>query len=136
GPTVVYQVTDAAKRPLAGLGMRTKSPDNPHYPLQVRTTLDAAIQSATQQAMAEAGIRMGAAVVLDAETADILAMVSLPSFDPMHIGAKGTDERNHAITAYAPGSVFKTVTMAAALESGTAQPGTLFHCSGEYGRYG
>ncbi len=136
GPTEVYQVTDAAKRPLAGLGMRTKSPDNPHYPLQVRTTLDAAIQRATQQAMTDAGIRMGAAVVLDATDADILAMVSLPSFDPMRIGSKGTDERNRAITAYAPGSVFKTVTMAAALESGAAHSGTLFHCNGAYGRYG
>lgn len=136
GPTEVYQVTDAAKRPLAGLGMRTKSPENPHYPLQVRTTLDAAIQDAAQQAMADAGVRMGAAVVLDAASADVLAMVSLPSLDPMRIGAQGTDERNRAITAYAPGSVFKTVTMAAALESGTAHPGTLFHCSGTYGRYG
>lgn len=136
GPTEVYQLTDAAKRPLAGLGMRTKSPDNPHYPLQVRTTLDAAIQRAVQQAMTDADIRMGAAVVLDAANADILAMVSLPSFDPTHVGSKGMDERNHAITAYAPGSVFKAVTMAAALESGAAHPGTLFHCTGAYGRYG
>lgn len=136
GPTEVYQVTDAAKRPLEGLGMRAKPPDNPHYPLQVRTTLDAAIQRATLQAMVDAGVGRGAAVVLDAANADVLAMVSLPSFDPMHVGAKGTDERNRAITAYAPGSVFKTVTMAAALESGTAHPGTLFHCSGAYGRYG
>ena len=136
GKTVVYQVTDAAKRPLAGLGMRTRAPDNPHYPLQVATTLDAGIQREAEQAMIEAGVKAGAAVVLDAEDGDILAMVSLPQFDPNHIGAKGTDERNHAITAYAPGSVFKTVTLAAALESGIADPHTLFHCTGTYGRYG
>jgi len=135
GQTAVYQMTDAAKRPLAGLGMRIKSPGNSHYPLQIRTTLDAEIQRATEEAMAEVGVRSGAAVVLDAANADILAMVSLPQFDPYRISDEGA-ERNHAITAYAPGSVFKTVTLAAALESGTASLSSLFHCTGKYGRYG
>lgn len=136
GPTVVSLMTDSGRRPLGGLGLRTLAPANPHYPLQIRTTLDRDIQRAALEAMKGAGVREGAVVVLDAENADILAMVSLPGLDPERIGAPGTDERNRAITAYAPGSVFKAVTLAAALESGEADLDTEFHCRGDYGRYG
>ena len=136
GPTVVSRVTDGTKRPLEGLGLRTISPGNPHFPLMVRTTIDLDIQRAAHKALEEAGVREGAVVVLDAASADILAMVSYPPLDPYRIGAPGTDVRNRAITAYAPGSVFKTVTMAAALEAGIANPDTAFFCDGEYERYG
>ncbi|MBW5444984.1 penicillin-binding protein [Cohnella sp. CFH 77786] len=136
GPTVVSQFADAAGRPLSGLGLRTSGPGNPHYPLQVRTTLDLDIQREAEEALAAAGVRQGAAVVLDAADADILAMVSLPRMNPYAIGEPGTDERNHAITAFPPGSVFKAVTLAAALESGKADLGTKFRCDGAYGRYG
>jgi cell division protein FtsI/penicillin-binding protein 2 len=136
GPTVVHHVTDAARRPLEGLGLRMSSPGNPHFPLEVRTTLDLSVQNEVIQAMQSAGVRRGAAVVLDVANADILAMVSLPHFNPEQIGAPGTDERNRAITAYAPGSVFKIVTMAAALEAGEVSMDTRFHCTGTYGRYG
>ncbi|WP_276356365.1 peptidoglycan D,D-transpeptidase FtsI family protein [Cohnella caldifontis] len=136
GPTRVSQVTDAGRRPLNGLGLRTESPANPHYPLRVVTTLDLDIQREVLETLKAAGVKEGAAVVLDAANADVLAMASLPGFDPERIGAPGTDERNRAITAYAPGSVFKTVTLAAALESGTADLDTEFRCDGAYGRYG
>lgn len=136
GATVVSQITDAGRRPLAGLGLRTNAPSNPHFPLQVTTTLDLEIQRAAEEALSAAGVKEGAAVVLDARNADVLAMVSRPQMDPYRIGIPGTDERNHAITAFPPGSVFKAVTLAAALESGTADMDSEFHCNGTYGRYG
>ncbi len=136
GPTMFSQVTDAVRRPLDGLGLRASSPGNPHFPLQVYTTLDSDIQQEATAALRAAGVRQGAAVVLDAANADILAMASLPQLDPYHIGAPGTDERNRAITAYAPGSVFKMVTLAAAVEAGLADLDTEFECDGEYERYG
>jgi cell division protein FtsI/penicillin-binding protein 2 len=136
GPTRVGLVTDAARRPLDGLGLRTEAPNNPHYPLQVRTTLDLDIQREVLETMKAAGVREGAAVVLDAANADVLAMASFPRLNPERIGAPGTDERNRAIAAYAPGSVFKIVTLAAALESGTAELDSDFRCDGAYVRYG
>lgn len=136
GPTVVHYVTDAARRPLEGLGLRMSSPGNPHYPLEIRTTLDLDVQRQTALALQSAGVRRGAAVVLDVANADILAMISLPELKPGQIGAPDTDERNRAITAYAPGSVFKIVTMAAALEAGEATLETQFRCTGSYGKYG
>jgi cell division protein FtsI/penicillin-binding protein 2 len=134
--TLVKQVTDAARRPLEGLGLRLTVPDNPHFPLQVTTTLDLDIQSAAEKAMRKYGIRKGAVVVLDAANADILAMVSLPALDPYRIGAPDKDERNHALTVAPPGSVFKTVTLAAALESGVTDWKETFYCDGKYGKYG
>lgn len=136
GPTVVSRLTDAGRRPLHGLGLRVVGPGNPHYPLQVRTTLDAGIQQTVEEALEAAGVQEGAAVVLDAANADVLAMVSKPDYRPGKIGAPGTDERNHAITAYPPGSVFKAVTLAAALESGASGLRARFRCDGEYSRYG
>ncbi|TVY00467.1 peptidoglycan D,D-transpeptidase FtsI family protein [Cohnella terricola] len=135
-PTTVKQVTDAARRPLEGLGLRLTSSRNPHFPVHVTTTLDMDIQRIAENVMNRYGIGKGAVVVLDAANADILAMVSLPRLNPYRIGAKGTDERNHAVTAVPPGSVFKTVTLAAALESGVTDWKETFFCDGKYGKYG
>lgn len=136
GPTAVVQLTDAKRQPLNGLGLRMMLPNNPHYPLQVTTTIDFDIQLAVEQVLERQRIKRGAVVVLDADDADIAAMASLPKLDPYRIGAAGTDERNHAITAEPPGSVFKTVTLAAALESGVTTWDEVFYCDGEYERYG
>jgi len=135
-PTTVKQVTDAARRPLEGLGLRITSSRNPHFPVYVKTTLDIDIQRIAENVMSKYGIGKGAVVVLNAANADILAMVSLPRLNPYRIGAQDTDERNHAVTAVPPGSVFKTVTLAAALESGVTDWNETFFCDGKYGKYG
>ncbi|MGH7965121.1 MAG: penicillin-binding protein 2 [Candidatus Binatia bacterium] len=86
----------------------------------------------------------GAVVVLDVRTGDVLAMVSRPVFDP-NIFARGitTDEwrsltkdplhplTNRAIQGqYPPGSTFKVVMAAAALEKKAVTPATRFYCPG------
>ncbi|MFC5532007.1 peptidoglycan D,D-transpeptidase FtsI family protein [Cohnella yongneupensis] len=136
GPTAVIQVTDAKRQPLHGLGLRMMLPNNEHYPLQVTTTIDLDIQQAVDRVLEGNRIKKGAVVVLDAENADIAAMASLPRLNPYSIGELGTDERNHALHAEPPGSVFKTVTLAAAIESGIARWDDVFYCSGHYGKYG
>lgn len=135
-PTTVIQVTDATRKPLEGLGLRMSAPDNPHFPLQVTTTLDLDFQEITENTMDKYGVKKGAAVILDARNSDIMAMLSLPRLNPYHIGAEHTDEKNHALIAAPPGSIFKTVTLAAALESGVTAWDEEFHCDGHYGKYG
>ncbi|MDR2382185.1 MAG: serine hydrolase [Bifidobacteriaceae bacterium] len=99
----------------------------------VEVTIDPAVQQAAWDAL---GDQRGAAVALDAKTGEILALVSKPSFDPnalaVHqptavIQAYDALEKdpanplyNRAISGdlYAPGSTFKLVVAAAALESG------------------
>ncbi|MFK5633374.1 MULTISPECIES: peptidoglycan D,D-transpeptidase FtsI family protein [unclassified Ornithinimicrobium] len=99
-------------------------------------TIDPAVQAAAVEAL---GDRRGAAVALDPRTGAILAMVSRPSFDPNALSShqlSAVDEAyaelnadpaqplvNRAIAGdlYPPGSTYKLVVAAAALESGRFQ---------------
>ncbi|MGN7453283.1 peptidoglycan D,D-transpeptidase FtsI family protein [Paenibacillus pasadenensis] len=137
GPAYASYMTDAAGLPLKGLGLTVERPANPRYPLQVRTTLSLPLQVELQRYAGEAGLKKGAVVVLDVRNSDILAMVSKPD---MELPARGEaffdGAANRAVRAYAPGSIFKLVTEAAALEAGAAEPGEEFYCGGEYGHHG
>ncbi|MDF2724207.1 MAG: penicillin-binding protein [Paenibacillus sp.] len=136
GATTVSLFTDGLSRPLSGLDIRLIQPDNPYYPLRVNTTLDLGIQRQVERAMADAGIKTGSAVVLDVSNADVLAMASLPDYDPLHVVPEQGNWSNRALKAIAPGSVFKTIVAAAALEEGVVRKGETFHCDGELGKYG
>lgn len=68
--------------------------------------------------------RAGTVAVYNYKTGEILCMVSAPSYDPLHVPAdietndryKGTYLNRFLSSAFTPGSVYKTVTLAAALE--------------------
>ena len=70
--------------------------------------------------------RAGSAVVLDARTGEVLAMVNQPSFNPNDRGSLRSDRfRNRAVTdTFEPGSTMKPFTVAAALQSGEYFPST------------
>ncbi|MFH5182297.1 peptidoglycan D,D-transpeptidase FtsI family protein [Paenibacillus sp. TAB 01] len=136
GATTLSLFMDAAKHPLPGLDARTVLPSNAYYPLKVITTLDASVQSKVEQAMRKLQVKEGAVVVLDAANADVVAMASQPGFNPEHIDLAGGTWTNKALKATAPGSIFKTVTAAAALDEHVARPDETFQCDGELGKYG
>lgn len=101
----------------------------------IRLTLDSTVQQAAETAM---GDSPGALVALDPRTGDILALVSTPGFDPNI----AIDDQFEALTSredspllnratqglYTPGSTFKTVTLAAALEAGLVTPEEAASC--------
>lgn len=66
----------------------------------------------------------GSAVVIDAATGEVLAMVNSPSFNPNNrIGVKPQQMRNRAmVDVFEPGSTMKPLTMSAALASGKWRP--------------
>jgi cell division protein FtsI (penicillin-binding protein 3) len=68
--------------------------------------------------------RTGSALLIDAHTGDILAMVSQPGFNPNHRGWTdiGQTRNRAAADTFEPGSVIKPFTVAAALDSGTIRP--------------
>jgi len=70
----------------------------------------------------------GTVIVMDPWTGELLAVANVPDFDPAHFGASSSDAwRDRAVTdAYEPGSTFKLVTAAAALESGRFKPDARF----------
>jgi len=136
GATSISYFTDAGKRPLGGLDARIIEPDNPYYPLKLVTTLDADIQQRIEQLMDRMQIREGSAVVLDAQQADVIAMASRPNFNPGQIDPADSAWGNEALKATTPGSIFKTVVAAAALEEGVVAPDETFDCEGALGKYG
>lgn len=136
GSTRVYYAVDGKREPFPNVGTRVKGPEERFHPLQIRTTIDIALQQKLEALTEEMKVKEGAVVVLDAENGDVAAMVSRPFFDPNHIDLTGGSWGNRALKAVPPGSIFKTVIAAAALESGVTKPGEVFHCSGQYGKYG
>lgn len=93
----------------------------------VALTLDARIQRISENALRDAHIGRGAAVVLDVTNGDVLAMASVPDFDPNGLvpgipadifkqwNAEPTSPlANRALSAFPPGSTFKLVTAMAA----------------------
>lgn len=70
--------------------------------------------------------RSGSAVVLDAPTGEVLAMVNQPSYNPNNrAGRIGARYRNRAVTdVFEPGSAIKPFTIASALETGRFAPDT------------
>ena len=70
--------------------------------------------------------RSGSAVILDARTGEVLAMVNVPSYNPNNLrSSRRGSLRNRAVTdVYEAGSTIKPFTVAAALESGRIKPDT------------
>lgn len=97
-------------------------------------TLDAAVQHMVerelQRVVEERRARRGSAVFLDPETGAVLAMASFPAFDPNEFERYGASNwRNRTIMdAYEPGSTFKIVTAAAAIDSGLVHADDLLDC--------
>ncbi|MBA2725747.1 MAG: penicillin-binding protein 2 [Actinobacteria bacterium] len=95
-------------------------------------TIDKELQYFTELTLADAVERYraaaGTAIILRPQTGEILALANVPDFDPNHPGDSDADaQRNRAITdVYEPGSAFKIVTAAAALEEGVVTPQTSF----------
>lgn len=100
------------------------------------TTIDLSAQQALYDDMGE---NEGAAVAMNAQTGEVLALVSTPSYDPNDFAngmdnaqweALSNDTRNPMLSryqsAYCPGSTFKAITAAIGLESGTITADTVF----------
>jgi penicillin-binding protein 2 len=120
-----------------------KAPDN------ITTTLDRNLQLQVQKALL--GFT-GAAVVMEVNTGRVLAMASSPSYDPnafqtnnynsqYQLGDLVNDPTSPlwnraAQSSYPLGSVFKLVTMSAALESGLYTPNTIFDCTSQWTELG
>ena len=102
-------------------------------------TIDQYIQYVTEQALDEAFRKHKAesaiAVVMDPHTGEILALANRPTFDPNQLNQSDVaHRRNRAVTdIFEPGSVFKIVTVAAALNEGKVTVQDTFDCeSGQW----
>jgi len=96
--------------------------------LSIDTRLQYVVYQALQTAMTAHRARAAAAIVLDVETGEILALANLPAYDPNQPASRQGDAlRNRALTdAFEPGSVLKPFTAALALELGSIKRDTQF----------
>lgn len=145
---------DARGKVIQGLGCVIENSLKDTKRKDVVLTIDSRIQETVEKTLEKAGVRDGAVVVMDAGNGDILAMASRPeySLDNPYATAgldatAGRDSNaatpvtvseaayqsfvNHCLSMYQPGSVFKVVVAAAALEEGIVKPDTVFLCTGE-----
>jgi cell division protein FtsI/penicillin-binding protein 2 len=72
----------------------------------------------------------GMAVVMDPHTGEIYAMANVPQFNPNHYGAFSRQvwKNNIVASSYEPGSIFKPIIAAAALDKGLARPQDIYFC--------
>lgn len=116
----------------------------PHTPgfvaideLRLQLTLDSRLQRAARRAlsekMTEFKAKRGTVMVMDAVDGSLLALVCEPTYDPNQYFKYDLSRfKNWAVSdIYEPGSTFKPLTIAIALEAGTVQPDSVVYDSGQ-----
>ncbi|MBK9088890.1 MAG: transpeptidase family protein [Holophagales bacterium] len=139
-PARVTVLRDAAQRSYSiqrgapgGAGARTTDEVEG---ASLRLTLHAGLQHVAERELAkvreETNARAASAIVIDPRTGEILAMASAPTFDPNRWSDANAEARRcrPIADAYEPGSTFKVITAAAAIEAGTIGPEDIIDCGG------
>lgn len=97
-------------------------------------TIDEKIQYIAERELAAAVVRThamaGTVIIQNPNTGEILALANWPKFNPNSPGeVKNETRMNRAVSAiYEPGSTFKLITLAAALDQNLTRPGEVFDC--------
>jgi stage V sporulation protein D (sporulation-specific penicillin-binding protein) len=119
-PGNISYMTDAAGRPLAGTTDKYTSPKDG---LNVKLTIDSHLQSVMERELDQAMVQYQAqnvvAIMMDPNNGEILAMGSRPTYEPGNYKNFPAETYNRNLPiwkTYEPGSTFKIITLAAALE--------------------
>jgi cell division protein FtsI (penicillin-binding protein 3) len=130
-PGKVSMLTDVLQRPIESTVSAVAEPGE-----SITLSIDESIQFVAERELRAAcelyHASSGSTVVMDPHTGEILAMASYPVFDPNQ--PPGPDEPpsarfDHPVSvAFEPGSVFKIVTLSAALETTNLRPETPINC--------
>ncbi|HEX9171598.1 MAG TPA: penicillin-binding protein 2 [Telluria sp.] len=121
-------IKDRLGRIVEDLGMSREPHDGKDLTLSVDSKLQYIAFTNVKNAVEKFNAKAGAAVVLDVHTGEVLALANYPTYNP-NDRSKLTGEqlRNRVITdTYEPGSIFKPVTIALALETKRVTPNTVF----------
>lgn len=136
---------------LAGMPVTVWVPENPNRAAELPQTphgsdliltidreIQAAVEEQLKKGMETTGSESGTIVVMDPRTGEILGMASTPQMDLNDFSRyleiyKTASQFNRAVSEqYEPGSVFKILTMAAAVDSGLATPDSSYLDVGFY----
>jgi cell division protein FtsI (penicillin-binding protein 3) len=102
--------------------------------LTLDTPLQYIVERELARGVAEHRAKGGVAIVMDPWTGEVLAMASLPSFNPNAFAGSSPDARRNRAVAdiYEPGSTFKTFTVSGVLEEGVLTSETPIDCAPGY----
>lgn len=130
-PGKMRLLTDVKRR-----GIDSQLDTEPRAGQPVVLTIDAHLQFVAERELAAAveahNAVSGSVVVMNPYSGDILALASFPTYDPNsppQPGEKTTNRQNHAVSVpFEPGSVFKVITLSAALETTNLRPESPIDC--------
>lgn len=135
GSQTLNTVIDAKGEAIKGLMFKVRPVDN-NKRSAVVLTIDKRLQEIVE--IKSNNIKKGAIVLMDVQSKEVLAMASRPTFNPYNDLAYliANDEAstlsNRALSSYHPGSLFKIMVAAAALEEKTVSLEDQFVCTGKY----
>lgn len=127
-------VVDGKKKVIPGIRKIETLKKSNKKATNVKLTIDYNIQKAVEKVM-DAENKNGAVIVADVKNGDILAMVSRPNFEQDNVvdflNSSNMELYNKAIqVSYPPGSLFKIIVLAAALQSGKIDLNKKYFCKG------
>ena len=127
-PSKLIFHVDGKGAPLFGIDVKLTGENNPFYPLRVKTTIERNIQDRLEQLLDYHNIVNGGALLLNIETNSIIASASRPTINE---SAPFSDDgtKNKMFEQHIPGSVFKTVVAAGAIEEELIKDDEVFNCS-------
>jgi cell division protein FtsI/penicillin-binding protein 2 len=127
-PGFVKRESDASGVPLfsGALGKEIAARQGVDLLLNLDKTVQRIVEIKLASAIEQYGAKSGTVIVLDPKTGAVLAMVSYPSYDPREYHKYGDEFfKNPAISdSFEPGSIFKPLVMAAALDAEVVKPDT------------
>jgi cell division protein FtsI (penicillin-binding protein 3) len=91
--------------------------------LSIDMRVQGALEDELRRGMLAVNAKGAAGIILDVDTGEVLALASLPEFDPNRIDSEGAGNMFNRVTnqVYELGSTFKPVTVAAAIDAGTVR---------------
>ncbi len=126
---IIKYLKDAKGRPIK-LESKDSHQSSEDIVLSIDKDIQAALEKHLREGVESSKALSGGAAVMDVETGEIWAMANYPSYDPNNIGDSKPHQRKLSFVSdpFEPGSVFKTFTIAAALENKIVRPDTNYYC--------
>lgn len=133
GTESVFEVDQDAWRDPLPLGAPAEASAHPgaDLVLTIDRTAQMIVEDELAQALERTGATSGLIIVMNPRTGEILAMANAPGYDPNAYTETAVESPDRFINPavsenYEPGSVFKIITLAAALDSGIVSPETTY----------
>lgn len=129
-PQIIKYVKDAKGRPVKYESKIVNTESSRQLILSIDKDIQSALEVYLKESVLDHQAIRGGAGVMDVETGEIIALANYPSYDPNRASSFPSKFRKLSFVTdpFEPGSILKSLTIAAALENKVANPETRFFC--------